>query len=221
MRRLGTMVLAAGLAAMIATPAFAQRNNRQPGGRGFGPASGLMLLNNKSVKDELKIGEDAGKKIEDAGKELREKFMSKFQDAGMDREKMAAVRKEMAEAGSKVIDGLLTKEQLKRFKQIEVQVAGFRAFDKEEVQSALKLTDDQKKQVKELSDDVQKESRELRMAAGRDRDKQAEANKKIEALNTKAMETTAKTLTDDQKKTWKDLVGEKFEYKPDMPRRDI
>jgi hypothetical protein len=213
------MFLAAGLAALLASPAFAQ--GRRQGGRGFGPPSGVQLLTNKSVKEELKITDEQTKKAEDAAKDLQDKFQSKFRDARGDMEKMAALMKERSEASSKAVGEILKTEQLKRFKQIELQIAGFRALTQEAVQKDLKLTDDQKKAVDELSKDVQKESRELRMAAGMDRDKQAEATKKIEALNTKAMETAAKALTDDQKKAWKEMVGEKFEFKPDQPRRDI
>jgi hypothetical protein len=215
MRRIGTMVLAAGLAALLATPAFAQR---QPGGRGFGPPQGLMLLNNKSVKDELKIGDDQGKKIQDAASELRTKYRDDFRDAGMDREKMQAVFKKMRADGEKIIADTLKPEQVKRFKQLEIQVAGLTAFTQEDVQKALKLTDDQKKKIDDTTKDLDKERRDLYEAAGMDRDKRTEARKKVEAMSTKALEEVSKSLSSDQQKAWKDLVGEKFDYKPETGR---
>jgi len=39
--------------------------------------------------------------------------------------------------------------------------------------------------------------------------------KKMAALNKETMEKVSGVLTDDQKKAWKDLTGEPFEFKPD------
>jgi Spy/CpxP family protein refolding chaperone len=224
MRRIGTMILAAGLAALLASPAFAQ-GRRQPGqgfGGGFGQ-SGLALLANKSVKEELKITEDQTKKIDDANKELRTKFQDKIREAGMDREKMQAIFKERTAEGEKLAAGILTSEQGKRFKQLELQIQGFRALTNEDVQKQLKFTDEQKKAVEDLGKEVAKETQELFQGAGRDREKMAEARTKIQALGKKAMDTAAKSLTDEQKKTWSTMIGAKFDYKPEAPgpRRDI
>jgi hypothetical protein len=53
-----------------------------------------------------------------------------------------------------------------------------------------------------------------------DRERFAEAQKKIAELNTRAMDKVTKSLTDDRKKAWKEMVGEKFDSKPDQPRHD-
>ncbi|HMC90517.1 MAG TPA: hypothetical protein VKI17_13265, partial [Gemmataceae bacterium] len=44
---------------------------------------------------------------------------------------------------------------------------------------------------------------------------QAEARKKMAAVQKETMEKITAVLTDDQKKTWKEMTGEPFEYKPD------
>ena len=65
MRTFGKMILACGLVGLLVAPAQAQRPG---GGRGFGgPAGpgggGLMLLNNKSVQQELKVGDEQAEKL--------------------------------------------------------------------------------------------------------------------------------------------------------------
>ena len=56
----------------------------------------------------------------------------------------------------------LTPEQLKRFKQIQYQQLGARAFADPDVQKALKLTDKQRQQLQALQADLRKELAELR-----------------------------------------------------------
>ena len=43
--------------------------------------------------------------------------------------------------------------------------------------------------------------------------------KKVQTLRTEAMDKVVKGLSDDQKKTWKDLTGDKFELSFGRPRR--
>jgi Spy/CpxP family protein refolding chaperone len=107
--------------------------------------------------------------------------------------------------------GALKPEQAKRLKQIEVQSAGLGAFSKDDVQAALKLTDAQKTSVKTAADDMQKDIQDLFKDAQGDREKMADAFKKIQELRTDSLDQVVKGLSDDQKKTWKDLNGDKFE----------
>ena len=75
---------------------------------------------------------------------------------------------------------VLKPEQAKRLKQIEVQAAGLAAFSKDDVQTALKLTDAQKASVKTAADDMQKDIQDLFKDAQGDREKMAAAFKKIQ-----------------------------------------
>jgi Spy/CpxP family protein refolding chaperone len=219
MRTFATAALSVAVLALCASVSNAQR---QPGGRGGmgGALEGPMLLLNKSVEDELKLTDaqkDEVKKIQD---KRTEDMRKAFQDSGMDKEKMQEAMKAVTEsttkAVNKVVEGLKP-EQQKRFKQIQVQVKGLRAFADEDVAKALKLTDKQKEEAKTAADELAKDSRDLLTDAGRDRDKRAEAQKKITELTAKATDKILGGLNDEQKKTYKELTGEKFEYKPDAP----
>src|SRR5438874_492820 len=80
------------------------------------------------------------------------------------------------------------------------------------VQKELKLTDDQKDKIKTINDDARQEGQSIHEAAAGDFQ---EMQKKMAALNKETMEKVSGVLTDDQKKAWKDLTGEPFEFKPD------
>jgi len=79
------------------------------------------------------------------------------------------------------------------------------------VQSALKLTDPQKDAVKTANSDLQQDIRDLMQDARGDQEKFAAAQKKIQTLRADAFDKIVGGLSDDQKKTWKDLTGEKFD----------
>jgi Spy/CpxP family protein refolding chaperone len=223
MRHVGIQFLAAAALCLLASPAFSQRGQRQPGG--FGPQEvGLsQLLTNEGVQKELKITKDQAEKFTKAAQEQRTKMREAFQDAGGDmdklREIMTKFRAESEKAAAKLASDTLKPEQVKRLKQMALQANGLRSFTKPEVQKELKLTETQIKDVTKISADVQKEAGELLRDAGRDRDKRQEAQKKIATLNTEALAKVAKSLTADQQKTWTAMIGDKFTYVPTPFRR--
>lgn len=200
------------LAALLVSPALAQR--QRPGG------GGGLLLANKSVQDELKLTKDQKEKVNEVSKKAQEKIAAALKDVPRDqrREKMAAVMKEVNEENKKALAGVLKDDQQKRYKQIQTQVRGIRAFGDPEIQKALNLTDEQKTSIKEISEGIQKKiAEETKDLEGRERfTKGREIRQK---LTKEAMGQVASKLTPEQKKTWKDLTGEKFEIKFERPTR--
>ena len=211
MRTFGKLMLGFGALALMAAPAWAQQ-----GRGGFGMGGGAMLLTNKSVQKELKVTDEQAPKLEAFANETREKNRERFQglqDATPE-ERASKMREAQAEM-HKGLDGILKPEQVKRFKQVELQVAGARAYAMPQVQEALKLTDDQKSKVREISQEAMEASRSAFSDAGDDR---AAAMKKVTEINKEANTKAAALLTEDQKKSWKELVGDPFDYTPEPPR---
>jgi hypothetical protein len=217
MRSLALRALAAGVAVVLVCPVLAQ----QPGGRGGrggfgGPGGGnpKLLLLNKSVQDELKLSDDQKADLQ----KVQEKQMAAMQkareSAGGDREKMREAMQAAAEEAGKEIDkasSSLKPEQTKRLKQIQLQVAGLRAFTEADVQKELKLTDKQTAEIKDINENLTKDMRDMFSGgAGGDRAKMME---KMQELRKEALDKAAGLLTDEQKATWKTMVGEKFELK--------
>ena len=86
-------------------------------------------------------------------------------------------------------------------------------FMKEDVQKALKLTDDQKDKIDEINKELQKDLRDHRRRRRRGGfgGFNPEAQTKRQELQKEAMASIRKVLKDDQKTALKDLTGEPFE----------
>ncbi len=188
-------------------------------GQGPGPrqgmfaGSGIRLLLNKSVQEELKMDKEQVEKVAKADKEIREKLglndPAKFLE--LKPEEREELLKKALDAGSRVPGEVLKADQLKRFKQIELQVKGVASFLEDDVQKQLKLSDDQKSDMKEIHDEHGKDMQELFKKL--DPAKIQENIKKYQALRAEALQKAVKLLDSDQQKKWKELAGDKFEVK--------
>jgi Spy/CpxP family protein refolding chaperone len=217
MRTFGKMVLAMGLVALATAPAMAQQGR---GGFGMFGGGGPMLLSNKGVQQELKVSDSQADKLDALAQELGQKQRSEFQklqDVPQDerREKMQELTRNMNAELHKELGNILKPEQTKRFTQIQLQQSGVNAFATPRVQEELKLTDEQKSKIRDISQDVNESTREAFQASQDDR---AAAMQKIAGLRKQGMEKTLAVLTDEQKSTWKDMTGEPFEVKFEQRR---
>jgi hypothetical protein len=223
MRKLCAFGLVLGVAALLVSPALAQPPG---GGRGMGGGGLAQYLTNKSVVEEVKIDKDQADKLKEAMDKMREANKDEFaklRDRDTKPEERAEIMKKMGDETLKIATGILKPEQLKRVQQIAKQQQGVGVFTDAEVQKTLKLTDEQKDDLKKLAEDAGKDMREVFQSAGQgafgDPEKRAELMKKTAAITAEAMEKATKILKDDQKAALKEVLGEKFDYKPDPPRR--
>jgi Spy/CpxP family protein refolding chaperone len=220
MRTVALRALAAGVAILIVQPAFAQG---PPRGRGFG--GGMQdpktIILQAPVQDELKLDDSQKGDLQ----KIKQKFDSARQEArqtgATDREKAQEMIKTAGDEAKKEIakaTETLKPEQTKRLHQLEIQFAGIRAFENADVQKELKLNDKQKGDIKEITDGLAKDSQELFQSARGDQTKRQETMQKIAALNKEGFEKVTGVLTEDQKTTWKEMVGEKFDkFERGMP----
>jgi hypothetical protein len=197
------IALVLGLSALLATPALAQRQ------RGQGGLGGLLL--NESVQKELRIEAEQAGKVKEAVQQVQEKHkddFDKLRDLPQEerRAKSRELSRTVSEETLKAVSVILKPEQVKRLKQIELQQDGTQAFSRPEVEKALGLKDDQKEKLKAIAEEYSRERRELTQGGN------AEANReKIAALRKQTQERVQGVLTDDQKKSWKELTGDPFE----------
>lgn len=218
------------IAALVTGTALAQppeggggrRGGRGPGGPGGGMMRPGGLLLSEDVQKELGLTDDQVKKVKEAVQKVRDKHQEEFSSLqGMD-EETRTKRMELARTANKEImeslGDVLKPEQAKRLKQImlqaRLQMPGGMVFNDPEVQSELKLTDDQKEKIKTISEDAQKEMREAFTGGGRD-----EMRKKMASLRKETMDKIKAVLTDDQKKTWEEMTGKPFEFRLGGPGR--
>ena len=197
-----------GLAAALAGQVQAQ------GRGGFGGAG--MLLAMESVKKDLKLTDDQAKKALVAVEKVVDKYKDQFAKLREldeeDRRKAAGkLSKTATDESNKALQGILDAEQLKRLKQIMVQFQGVRALNNADVVSTLSLTNDQKEKIKSIGEESQQEVREIfGLAQGGDLE---QAQTKLTAHRKETMGKVAAVLTPEQKKSWKDMIGEPFDLK--------
>jgi Spy/CpxP family protein refolding chaperone len=209
MKIFGKILLAFGAVALMAAPSWAQ-------GRGFGGGGGGgMLLSNKGVQQELKVTDEQAKKLDAFAQELRDKNRERFaglRDLSDDerRTKMQDLNKTMTAEIKKGLVDILKPEQAKRFDQIQLQQMGYNAFNMPNVQEGLKLTTEQKTKFTDLGTATGQEMGEIMRGAADDREA---AMKKATELRRSATEKAMALLTDDQKKSWKEMTGTPFEVK--------
>lgn len=210
------------LLAIIGVPAIALwlcvSANAQKAGEPGEVFGWLHLLHNPEVAQELKVSPEQAGKLREVAQQLRDKHKNAFQklqDLQGDerRQKQQELMKTIAEDSRKALPDVLKPDQVKRFKQIEMQHRGVRAFMDPELHQSLKLTDDQKQKIHGVNEEFRKKVQELHQGVGDDPQKRAEALKKRAAMNKEVMEKIAAMFTEEQKKTWKDLAGEPFELK--------
>jgi len=215
MRTLSKTIVALGLVALMAGPALAQQG--RGGGRGGFGGGGLgMLLGNASVQQELKLDAAQIEKSKELNTKLREKVTAATQGLeGQERfTKMREMSKELNTEANTAAKDFLKPEQLKRLHQIQHQVQGAQAFTDEHVQTKLKLTDAQKTDIASIVEASNTEMRSI--GQGFQSDPEGTRAKMTEHRKETISKIESK-LTDEQKTSYKELLGAPFEIKFDRP----
>jgi Spy/CpxP family protein refolding chaperone len=208
MRLLHPLWLAAGLALVLTGPTRAQRSLG-----GFD-----LLLQNEGVHKELKLSEEQLTKVKEVIHQVRQKHKEELEKQSQlspeeRKEKAQVVLEAISQETLKSLTDTLKPEQIRRLKQIHLQLKGIQAFFEADVGKALKLTDEQRDKLKTIEEDAREEFRKATTGPGKANFQ--EALKKAVALRKEALDKAIAVLTPEQKKTWKDLAGAPYEIKFD------
>ena len=213
----GLILIAAVFSMLSVDVAFAQRggSNRTSGMmRMMGGNNQFGLLTDKKVQEELELVDDQIEELEDLQKEamqeIRDMF-SEMQDSGGDRrEAFRNIREKMQERmkpyEERVNDVLLPHQQT-RLKQLGYQSSGRFSgaggvFDNQALLDDLDISDKQRDELKEA---VEKAREKLQ--------------KEYKKLVKDAEDDILKVLDSDQRKKFKELVGDSFQFDNAWQRR--
>jgi hypothetical protein len=188
------------------------------GGGLFGGTTFAALAGNESVQKELDVNAELKEKLNSLRDDINAARQKEYQSAGINtqnfqnltqeqRQKMNQIGNKLNEEFDPKVKALLSADQLKRLKQIHLQVAlqnqGPGAMNAAEVASDLKLSDEQRQKLNALNMEYAQKQREL-FAGGFN----AEANTK---LREERMAKSMEVLTDDQKEKLTALKGKAFD----------
>jgi hypothetical protein len=116
--------------------------------------------------------------------------------------------KKVDQAILKALGEVLEPDQLKRLRQISLQAKGTRALAEPAVQEALKLSNEQRENIKTIAEDTAKEIKEL----FKDKENFKDNIRKVGTLQREMGEKIRGVLNADQKKAWEEMIGEKFDF---------
>ncbi len=191
-------------------PVMAQPPAGRPGGpfggRFGGPMLMLGLLRNQQVQQELKLTDQQKQQLEQLGEQWREK-MRGLRDLPPEerRQKVEGMRAEV----EKQLATILNEQQMKRLKQIALQVEGYAALERPEVADQVGLTKEQRQKIR----DILRQAAEKRRGAFQQGqgDRQA-AFQRMREIRQWVDGEIEKLLTAEQKKKWQELVGAPFKF---------
>jgi hypothetical protein len=100
-----------------------------------------------------------------------------------------------------------------RYNQLNLQSRGFNAFEDPLVQQRLALTPEQRQSIDRYQQEWSKSMNELRNDFTTDREGAA---KRYNELRRRDWDRVEKVLTEQQRQTWREMVGERFDFPPTM-----
>jgi hypothetical protein len=181
-------------------------------------AGGLpdQLLQHPDVQEALKLTPQQVKRINEIRRAVHEKHQKELDklrdlDPQERRRGQAVLDRAVSQEIMQAVGRVLQAEQSKRLEQIHRQQQGLRAFSDPTVDKALRLTDDQRENIKKIGEDAAREARMLFRTVAQSGF--PETLKKLEKMRRKAIEQAVALLTDEQRKVWQGLLGEPFEVK--------
>jgi hypothetical protein len=191
-------------------------------------ADPLQLIQSEQLKTELKITAEQSTKLKEVENDLRAKVTEKNASAnlkGLDakakEEKLKKIGEELnseTKASREKIATILKPDQIKRMKEVFLQVFGLGPLNYPDFQTELKLTAEQTKQIDSIKETMLAEMRAGWQVPPDDPAKQAttltENRKRLEGISKGANAKTLAVLTAEQKKTLETLKGASFKFNP-------
>ncbi len=197
-------ILLSMLCASICAVAFAHQVTIRQAGSSSG-----NLLSRKDVQDDLGLSKEARDKIASAFKKAMADNDVDYQDQGEGRYTMRGMgsQRAMQEFEAAAMK-LLTAPQKTRLEEIKLQLVGYGALDKPEIETALALTAAQRKQIADLKAKASSEQSNVVKDTGGRIDQTV--IDKINSIQKKLRESLGKVLTADQQTKFKKLQGKTF-----------
>jgi Spy/CpxP family protein refolding chaperone len=206
-----TLALAGSASAQFGPPGGGLPGGGPPGG---GPrGGGAMMLRMPEVQTELKLTDEQKTRVSEMLENLRGGQRGRFEDLRSlgpeEAQKRMADRRAQEE---KLVNGILTADQQKRFRQLQLQQQGVSALNDKSVQDELKLTDEQRTKVQTIQSEQWESMRALFQSGGEGPPDFAAIRPKLEAMRKQSDDKLTAVLTAEQQRQWKAMLGPPFKF---------
>ena len=215
--------LLAGAVLALSMTSSAQAQLR--GGRGFSippVVQNIMLMRAEAVQKELALEEAQTKEITALAAQMQSEAMEIFsglQDLTPEerQKEMPLVMKMITEKGKELqekVDKVLNAKQSTRMKELSLQRRGVDALQDDTVIAELKLSDEQKKKLETVRDEIADKQQEIIKSLTSGGGDQGQIREKMGELRKEAGEKAMAILTDSQREQFEKMKGPKFEFPP-------
>jgi hypothetical protein len=209
------------LALLVALPATAAAQNTLFAESG--EIGGLPhFLANKGVQKELKLSKTQADRALLALNRVAQAHgndylaLTALQNKPKERDaKAKEIMKAIADDSMKALAKLITKAQIKRLRELALQVGTINALVHPEVQEKLKLDAKQKDRMKDIYDKFLQGRIDTRKKFNPVTQSQ-DYQKAWKDLHDDTRKKERAVLTNEQNKTWKEMTGKAFDYKPGL-----
>jgi Membrane protease subunits, stomatin/prohibitin homologs len=190
---------------------------RRGGGMMGGRGGGVQMLRIPEVQKELKMTPEQVGKLDAKQDEVRQAMqgLGGGNPAQLSPEERQKRADKVQEIQTKAVASILDAEQMKRYRQLELQQQGPAALARADVAAELKLTDEQKKKIA----DAQRQGDEDRRAAGQGANFQSMSQEertkwmaKMQDIQKATGDKILAILTEEQKAQWKGMLGAPFTF---------
>ena len=222
---LGVFLLTGTAGLYAQPPSEGGETPRQNPMEGF---AGIGLLQSPRIQKELSITEEQKTQLQELSQRVRKQFRDRFN--GLEnlskeerRKRLDDIQKTMPQDMKKRMDlmrkgiaEILTVEQQKRWRQIELQQEGPMALERPDVAEAVGLTPEQKSKIaqvnRETQDKTQALFQEIRNGDRQSRNERiAQLRGKSRQISDEGDKTAMAILQPEQKKKLAELLGEPFQ----------
>ena len=218
MRR-AQLAVAAGIAVAVALTGGTLRAQQGRGGFGLSFGQGVInLAANEAVQKDLGLSGDIAGKITALRDDYRAAIQKEYSAAGIElqnfanltaeqRQKMVEIVNKLNEEFTPKVKELLSADQFKRLKQIQLQAQGASGLLNPDVVAELKITDEQRGKLRDLQAEYTGKQRELFTGGGDFQERAA----KMRELNSEHSKKAEEILTAEQKEKLAALKGSAFD----------
>jgi len=186
----------------------------QAGNTGPGGYSQTPWFSNQGVRNQLKLQPEQFQKLEKSYMDYYGKYKSSLGslDKLNEQERTQKLNDLSSSFGSNVMksaEGTLTPEQMQRFRQLDIQYRGYDALNDPDIQRKLKLTDEQREQLRKYG----RQYNEQMNSIYKDNNREA-ATKRYNDLRRQSSDRINSTLTEEQRRAWRDITGDPYNFEP-------
>jgi hypothetical protein len=203
---------------VLLTPAVpggaAQAQSPFGGALAGGYISLQSMLQNPDVRKELNLSPQQLTKIEVIMHKIRERHRPDVDNLRYEgpegRDKMIALMKTVSSEVLDELAGDLKPGQVKRLKEIRYQAQGILALSDPGVELRLRLNTFEKDKIKDLSEDMMEQ---IHQVLENSRGDFQEALARIGGIRLVSLHKALAILSDEQRRTWNELIGKPFDLK--------